>query len=127
MPIQRKLSTDEEQFWVPVSCWMLHHLSQFQGLGVLDSWLYPDSSESIEGSIGALAISAVIAAIQWVGYAAIVLVTGFQPMAESIVDAIKKKIGGAKGSPDGVDANELNKILTSIVDRLDAIESPSDG
>lgn len=110
-----------------VGCFVIFLSFKVWQMGVLDSWLYPDSSESIEGSIGALAISAVIAAIQWVGYAAIVLVTGFQPMAESIVDAIKKKIGGAKGSPDGVDANELNKILTSIVDRLDAIESPSDG
>jgi hypothetical protein len=105
-----------------VGCFVIAAAIKFYSMGVFDQWFYPDQSEGIEGSIGALAVSGVIAAVQWVGYAAILLVSGLQPVAESIVDMIKAKLPGRAKETTEIDGSKLNEALTSIIERLDRIE-----
>ncbi len=108
-----------------VGCFVIAAVVKFYAMGVFDQWLYPDQSESIEGSIGALAVSAAIAAVQWVGYAAILLVGGLQPIAESIVDAVRSKLRRSEVISDQIDAAKLSTALDSILERLDQIEKGS--
>jgi len=108
-----------------VGCFVIFLAYKVWDIGLIDHWLHPEASEGVDGSIGALAISAAIAAVQWVGYVAILLVNGFQPMAENFVDSIKSKLRGSdKPHRASVDVDELNKVLENIIDRLDAIEEP---
>jgi len=108
-----------------VGCFVIAAAVKFYSMGVFDQWLYPDQSEGIEGSIGALAVSAAIAAVQWVGYAAILLVGGLQPIAENLVDAVKSKLRGSDIASDQIDAEKLSTALDGILERLDRIEKGS--
>lgn len=104
-------------------CFVIFAAYKFWSMGIFDAWLYPDQSEGIETSIAGLALNAAIAAVQWVGYAAILLACGLQPMAESIVDAIKQKLPTKKASSNEIDAEKLNSVLMQITERLDDLEA----
>lgn len=110
--------------FVLVLAWKLYQA------GFLDV-LFAEPGENSDGvesvSLLSLAVSGVVSSIQLIGLLAIMLVSGLEPLATSVVEYVGNLVSGftRKKTPattGNVDAGKLASVLEGIVDRLDSLE-----
>jgi len=109
--------------FVIVLAWKLYQA------GFLDV-LFAEPGENSDGvesvSLVTLLFSGVVSSVQLIGLLAIMLVSGLEPLATSVVEYVGNLVAGftrkkTTGASD-VDAGKLAGVLESIVDRLDSLE-----
>ena len=111
--------------FVIVLAWKLYQA------GFLDV-LFAEPGENSDGvesvSLLSLAVSGVVSSVQLIGLLAIMLVSGLEPLATSVVEYLGNMVAGfTRKKPPGeptsdVDAGKLAGVLETIVDRLDSLE-----
>ena len=84
-----------------------------------------DGVESV--SLATLFLSGVVSSVQLIGLLAIMLVSGLEPLASSVVEYLGNAVGKFRGKKTSagtgdVDSGKLANVLESIVDRLDLLE-----
>ena len=87
-----------------------------------------ENSDGVESvSLVTLLLSGVVSSVQLIGLLAIMLVSGLEPLATSVVDYLGRAVGKFKGKKTAtatgeVDPGKLANVLENIVDRLDSLE-----
>lgn len=87
-----------------------------------------ENSDGVESvSLATLFLSGVVSSVQLIGLLAIMLVSGLEPLASSVVDYLGRVVGKLRGKKTAngtgeVDPGKLANVLENIVDRLDSLE-----
>jgi len=87
-----------------------------------------ENSDGVESvSLATLFLSGVVSSVQLIGLLAIMLVSGLEPLASSVVEYLGNAVGKFRGKKTAaangeVDPGKLANVLENIVDRLDSLE-----